>query len=472
MPEKAYLIPETLPDGLRCFMIAIPDDDLFLWQFMGAYRFFGTWVAWERDAAKRGTAVAELWRQAIEWTEGHMCDLPDYTEIFGAWPFEGMAVSLAEISAKLDGLQSSQSQSQTITLYNQCCGQVDGLPAPPAWVDDGNAGTGGLPTDPPDETWSTPEEYAAYKCRAANKLVDDFVLTLMGLTSFSGIIGTIGAVYAAALLNTSALSGMIVGLMALGLTASGAVTLLLGVFIAMVLAGESVILFIGDVASGLNKAELVCLLMDSSDTGQAKAAFTAATAVALADVDAGDHAGLLAQFFARLLTVIVPESTMQILFTYDESIDIYEPQEDCACLPPPVWTVHMSTGFCADSSVDEAANTKVSYAGDVILSKSQNNTSYVFYIDRDTALIPAGATFNVGITVDDGFTDWYFRQYQGGSLRKATDIQAGTPIDITVPATGTDRVVLYRRDQLYTAQCPRVFSMVVSITCDAVQWTQ
>lgn len=331
---KAYPIPDPLPDGLRCFFIAIPDDDLFLWQFMGAYRFFGTWVAWERDAAKRGKDAAALWRNAIEWTEEHMtCEFPDYSEIFEQWPFEGMASSLALIAQRLEALEASQSQSQAISIYNDCCSCGGDVPLP-GWDGD-NDGTGGGPTDdPPGWDSGVNGDYEDYKCKAANKLVADYVATLSGITGVSSLIGIMGAVAAAALMNTSALSGLIVGLMGLGLSAAGAVVLLLGTFVTMILAGEAVVLLIGDVALGLNKQELVCLLYDSSDTEQAKAAFTAVTAAALADVEAGEHAGLLSEFFARLLTVIVPESTMGVLFNYDADVAEHESEYDCECLEP------------------------------------------------------------------------------------------------------------------------------------------
>jgi len=327
---KGYKLPDVMPDGLRCFMVAIPDDDAFLYAFMGAYRFFGTWVAWEREDSHRGTIAAELWRSAIEWTEGNMCDLPDYTAIFESWPITDIAIRLDEISTKLGQIQAGMAESQTVSIYNDCCCGDTGTGTPPTWYDGGNSGTGGEPLDPPDDSWATQEEYEAYKCKAANRIADDFLKTLANMAGFSGMVGILGAVAAAALLNTSALSGMIVGLMAIGMTAVGAVVLLLGTFVAMVLGGEAVILLIGDVANGITKADIVCSLYDSVDTEQARGAIVAIVEDAIGEASLGDNATLITEFFSRLLTVIVPEKSLKVLFSYDEDTDLSTAGYDCA----------------------------------------------------------------------------------------------------------------------------------------------
>lgn len=175
MTQKAYPIPDPLPDGLRCFLLAIPDNDLFLYQFMGAYRFFGTWVAWERDAAKRGKDAAALWRNAIEWTEEHMnCEFPDYTEI------------LLQIVERLDNLtsvvESGQSEEDmAITINNSnccgCCGSSSCTGG--GYVDDVELDDLDLP-DPPDD--EPPDDVNLYqKCSVAHYMTMQLRNTLIRL---------------------------------------------------------------------------------------------------------------------------------------------------------------------------------------------------------------------------------------------------------------------------------------------------
>lgn len=176
--RKAYPIPETLPENLRCFFVAIPDDDLFLYQFMGAYRFFGTWVAWERDAAKRGKDAAALWRNAIEWTEEHMnCEFPDYTEI------------LLQIVERLDNLTSvvenkdcsgQSEEDMAITINNSnCCGCCGSSSCTGGYVDDVELDDLDLP-DPPDD--EPPDDVNLYqKCSVAHYMTMQLRNTLIRL---------------------------------------------------------------------------------------------------------------------------------------------------------------------------------------------------------------------------------------------------------------------------------------------------
>lgn len=84
MPDgKGYKLPETIdPEALQCFKVYVPDDTLYLAAFWSAYRFFGTWLAWERDDAHSGAAAAAVWRNAFElaraaYEAGEGCEMFD-----------------------------------------------------------------------------------------------------------------------------------------------------------------------------------------------------------------------------------------------------------------------------------------------------------------------------------------------------------------------------------------------------------
>jgi len=64
-----YLVPENpSPDGFICLKVFIPNDDVYLYAFSGAYQYFGKWLAWERDESHKGALAALAWREAIHKT--------------------------------------------------------------------------------------------------------------------------------------------------------------------------------------------------------------------------------------------------------------------------------------------------------------------------------------------------------------------------------------------------------------------
>lgn len=252
--NKAYLLPDNhTPEGYRCLTVYIPDDDLYLWQFMGAYDFFGTWVAWERDALHRGAEAAATWKEAIELTRDLMnCDLPDYTN-----PFNNIADAIRDIQ-----------------IGGGCCtpGTVDDpviitIPPdetgnPPDYDTDPYDPDGG--GDPPDgyPDWDT---WKDAKCLAANYMADQII----GLANSLGALGAI----------TAAAVGAVVSVIFLILPASwvaviGALDLLMtALLLLQLLVSDGVSYY--SVLSGLMSADretLVCILYDwisAADIGAA-----------------------------------------------------------------------------------------------------------------------------------------------------------------------------------------------------------
>jgi hypothetical protein len=81
---------------------------MYQYAFFGAYEFFGAWLAWERDEARRGRLAAAAWKQAIELTRNAMgCESYDYTDVF------------SEIADAIRSIRISQTVN--------CCGDGGGL---------------------------------------------------------------------------------------------------------------------------------------------------------------------------------------------------------------------------------------------------------------------------------------------------------------------------------------------------------
>lgn len=67
-----FQLPDAInPPGRRCIQIMIPDDPQHIHIFAGLTRQLLDWQRWERDPLKRGTEVAQVWRDvwnSIDWT--------------------------------------------------------------------------------------------------------------------------------------------------------------------------------------------------------------------------------------------------------------------------------------------------------------------------------------------------------------------------------------------------------------------
>lgn len=67
--KKGYRLPDNpTPLALRCVKLWIPDNQLYLEAFAGAYNDLGTWLVWEKDGTNRATLAAQTWKNAIDYT--------------------------------------------------------------------------------------------------------------------------------------------------------------------------------------------------------------------------------------------------------------------------------------------------------------------------------------------------------------------------------------------------------------------
>lgn len=113
-------------------------------------------------------------------------------------------------------------------------------------------------TDPPPEGFTSWAQFYMNKCQVANKIVDDLIQTLHNLASLEGILATVSAGALFVFLNTSLLSGLLVGLMAVGFAAFDAAAIVIGALIVLAVAGLGGLAFFEVLANSIDKAQLVC----------------------------------------------------------------------------------------------------------------------------------------------------------------------------------------------------------------------
>lgn len=185
--RDAYLIPDTPnPENKQCLLVFIPDDPLYLYQFMDAYEYFGKWVAWERDEAKRGKVAASSWRDAIECTRSFMANC-------GA----DLALSLSKIADAIENRPCCDSQTLvnvntpvTVTIPPNETGQDPPYDTTPE---------GDPNVDPPPDGYDDWPDYYDKKCLAANWFADEMIRMVSKLEGVGDFIVVGGVAVSAAI---------------------------------------------------------------------------------------------------------------------------------------------------------------------------------------------------------------------------------------------------------------------------------
>lgn len=181
-----YELPagDAFEDELCCAIVYYPDREEYRRALLGALTYFATWIAWERDSAKRGADAARSWQLALDKT-------------LECWNMACMEDLIAIQNEILTLLQSKKDCCDTGVTYD-----------PQETVEtDIDPGVG----DPPDfygqtaiTTWDEWEEHVCYNAHvyvdnlisAASQLVDavnyswialGLVAALMALATMSGI---------------------------------------------------------------------------------------------------------------------------------------------------------------------------------------------------------------------------------------------------------------------------------------------
>lgn len=179
--KRGYLIPDPIdPGGERCIAVFIPDDDTALYAFMGAYQFFTTWVAHDKDGTNSAALRAAVWARAYERTitEGLMC--VSMTELQDL--IDQIAACCEAITGALDSINTTNENMvdvwANIEVNNYADFLLNCIPCEdrPPYIEPGPGPNPDPINDPP--VGSTPDEYYIYLCRAANYAVDQMIVNL------------------------------------------------------------------------------------------------------------------------------------------------------------------------------------------------------------------------------------------------------------------------------------------------------
>lgn len=283
---------------------------------------------------------------------------------------EDIVTAIGDITVELNGIKTGiddlslnltyiRQSVDTVSATNGCCDPT-GENAPPVEPDLGDPDV----DDPPDD-WVTWAAYYTYKCRAANRIADDWIATLNGLATLSGVAGAIGAIALGLLLNTSLLGGILVGLIAIGFSAAAAAAIVITALIAIVLGGVGLLAYFGQIGSEMetNKAALVCQLFYATSPENARQIVADFTSDIAADLtyDPGDDDALFQAQAAIVVDALFNPALTNLLFTLDEDTDTYVGDVDCDDCALSLWieTIgSVDTGnaiYDADVSVNTVA---------------------------------------------------------------------------------------------------------------------
>ncbi len=250
-----------------------------------------------------------------------------------------LLLEIADITGELNGIKTEigslsfnlQFIRQSIDNSSQIAGCCDptGTVMPPTAPDMEDPITG----DPPED-WGTWGEYYTYKCKAANRIADDWIATMSGMATLSGAAGAIGAIALGLFLNTSLMGGLLVGLMFIGFSAAAAATIVIMALIAIIGGGVGLLAYFASIATEMdtNKQTLVCLLFQSispENAGQIVVDFTTDIAADLT-YDPGDDDALFQAQVGIIVEAIFNPALTNLLFELDEETDDYSGTVDCS----------------------------------------------------------------------------------------------------------------------------------------------
>lgn len=240
--------------------------------------------------------------------------------------------AIAQINVQLGLINGS---IQVAGSVDGCCIPVGSNPADPAPdLEDPEVGV-------PPSDWEDWPTYDTYRCKAANKIADDWIQTLANMATLSGAAATIGALALAAFFSTSLLSGVLVGLMILGFSAFTAAAVIIGALVLMVLSGAGLLAYFADLGQDISddKEALVCALYNAQSPSAAKSAVVSFTLskAALISYDPGDDDALFQAQLSSIVNALFNESVTNTLYELDETVDVYVGDIDCDVCEDPCY---------------------------------------------------------------------------------------------------------------------------------------
>lgn len=308
-----YLSPPTVEDvnsaELKCAVIWYPSDDGLFFQnaVRGALANLRYGHMWEGSKEVRQAIVQRF----IE------SDLKTDRYFF-----------IKDCEVLEEAIDEDGTMAITVNVQNDCGGGCgcggDGTAVYPDFPNPTPIPVEPLPNNPPTDDGSTIpdgfetyEEYRTYKCNVATQMVDDFTETIGNFQSLGGIVA-VGAGYAAvAFAGTAAYSGVVVGLMAAGLSVTGGIVILalaMGVLIGL---GAVVFDHFNDIFDELtaNRNQFICDVYATSNESEARQVFydVAGTAVSNLAVTDGVR-DRLEEAVVGIIDALVPAEIVVSLF--------------------------------------------------------------------------------------------------------------------------------------------------------------
>jgi hypothetical protein len=248
------------------------------------------------------------------------------TDCFGV--LESIAASLSLIAS---GSLGSGGNSRSVACG--CEIPSDGIIGAPSAPELGDP-----QTDPPPDGFDTWNEYYTYKCKAANKIIDDLITTCNNLSSIPGVVAGMSAGLLYLVIQAAFFGGGAVaiaeGLIALGLASAAGVAIAITALVAIILAGIGGLAYFTALASALgsDKENLVCDLYGANSVEEARALLFASIDEAIATLGGIDE--FTSDQLNAVVTALLGTAVFNTLFEYNGSVSGYVGSVvcgDCDC---------------------------------------------------------------------------------------------------------------------------------------------
>lgn len=188
-------------------------------------------------------------------------------------------------------------------------------------------------TDPPPDGFDDWSEYHAYKCRAANKIVDDLISTCSNLSSIPGVVSGMGAgllyLVISAAFFASGPTAIATGLIALGLASAAGVAIAITALVLIILAGIGGLAYFTSLASALSdaKSDIVCALYDAQSVEEARGILLTAVDDAITGIEGITE--FLSDKINSVISALLGTAVFNTLFEPNESVADYVGTINC-----------------------------------------------------------------------------------------------------------------------------------------------
>lgn len=324
---SGYLLPENIePEEDACVLVFYPNAPEYKQALLGSLTGLCVWNVWQRTGDDSGSRAANRWKESILRTlESNIsCDVLDVVDEDGN---VAINVTVQQQQSCASGCCSPDSWDVTEHLPGaKDYPSADEIPSlPDGTYDDG--------TIVPDG-FADRAEYDDYKCQLAGQMVDDFVKTIGSMQTLGGVLGLLGPILGIGFSTGASATGYVfAGLMAVGMTASSAATLMIGSFFLIAAAGLGLFAYFGHVHSELLplRADMRCDLYNATTPAAARQVFVAytndaVTAAALGSLENGDF---FTEILFQIVDILIPNELVAGLFELVDSF-VGDREYDCS----------------------------------------------------------------------------------------------------------------------------------------------